>query len=302
MRSGRNVPPGIEAARKRFGSMLLANVRGVDVGAWHGQLLREGLAPQPVAHYLNALSGVFRHAERELRIELPAGNRVHKVTKPRVPAARNRRLRPGEFEALLAAAAENAALHAILVLAVETSMRMGELLALRREQVDLQRRIAHLPMTKNGASRMAALSSIAVSTLDAQPRRIDGRVSSWTRGDAFGPIWRRCRERARKTHIIERLSSELDAEGLDGSAQVRALVYKKRPPSPRTIGLFERIDQADPFLADLRFHDLCHEATSRLFEKGLRIKEVASMTGHESLAMLKRYTHIEVEKLAQKLG
>ncbi|MHB1669846.1 tyrosine-type recombinase/integrase [Thiomonas sp.] len=59
----------------------------------------------------------------------------------------------------------------------------------------------------------------------------------------------------------------------------------------------------DPsFLTDLRFHDLRHEATSRLFEKGLGIMEVASMTGHKSLAMLKRYTHVEAEKLAQKLG
>ena len=59
----------------------------------------------------------------------------------------------------------------------------------------------------------------------------------------------------------------------------------------------------DPaFLSDLRFHDLRHEATSRLFEKGLGIMEVASMTGHKSLAMLKRYTHVEAEKLAAKLG
>jgi len=59
----------------------------------------------------------------------------------------------------------------------------------------------------------------------------------------------------------------------------------------------------DPaFLADLHFHDLRHEATSRLFEKGLGVMEVASMTGHKSLSMLKRYTHIEAEKLAKKLG
>lgn len=59
----------------------------------------------------------------------------------------------------------------------------------------------------------------------------------------------------------------------------------------------------DPaFLAGLHFHDLRHEATSRLFEKGLGIMEVASMTGHKSLSMLKRYTHIEAEKLAKKLG
>ena len=52
----------------------------------------------------------------------------------------------------------------------------------------------------------------------------------------------------------------------------------------------------------LRFHDLRHEATSRLFEKGLNPMEVASITGHKTLQMLKRYTHLKVEDLARKLG
>lgn len=59
----------------------------------------------------------------------------------------------------------------------------------------------------------------------------------------------------------------------------------------------------DPaFLNDLRFHDLRHEATSRLFERGLGMMEVASMTGHKSLSMLKRYTHVDAARLAEKLG
>lgn len=52
----------------------------------------------------------------------------------------------------------------------------------------------------------------------------------------------------------------------------------------------------------LRFHDLRHEAASRFFEKGLEIMEVATITGHRSLSMLKRYTHLRAEDLARKLG
>ncbi len=53
----------------------------------------------------------------------------------------------------------------------------------------------------------------------------------------------------------------------------------------------------------LRFHDLRHEATSRLFEKGVfDSMEVASITGHKTLQMLKRYTHLRAEDLAKKLG
>jgi integrase len=54
-------------------------------------------------------------------------------------------------------------------------------------------------------------------------------------------------------------------------------------------------------VADLRFHDLRHEATSRLFEKRLATMEVASITGHEDVRMLRRYTHLHAGDLAKKL-
>jgi integrase len=55
-------------------------------------------------------------------------------------------------------------------------------------------------------------------------------------------------------------------------------------------------------LIDLRFHDLRHEATSRLFEKGLNTMQVATVTGHRTLEMLKRYTHLRASDLVAKLG
>ena len=55
-------------------------------------------------------------------------------------------------------------------------------------------------------------------------------------------------------------------------------------------------------IIDLRFHDLRHEATSRFFEKGLNVMEVAAITGHKDLRMLQRYTHLRAEDLALKLG
>ena len=53
----------------------------------------------------------------------------------------------------------------------------------------------------------------------------------------------------------------------------------------------------------LRFHDLRHEATSRLVARGnLGIVEISSITGHKTLAMLKRYTHPDPKELAKKLA
>jgi Phage integrase family. len=50
----------------------------------------------------------------------------------------------------------------------------------------------------------------------------------------------------------------------------------------------------------LTFHDLRHEATSRLFERGYQIQEVAQFTLHRSWATLKRYTHLQPEHVPEK--
>lgn len=55
-------------------------------------------------------------------------------------------------------------------------------------------------------------------------------------------------------------------------------------------------------VTDLHFHDLRHEATSRLFERGFEMMTVAAITGHKTLSMLKRYTHLSPDDLADRLG
>ena len=64
---------------------------------------------------------------------------------------------------------------------------------------------------------------------------------------------------------------------------------------------FERVCKAAG-IEGLTFHDLRHEATSRLFEKGLNPMQVAAITGHKTLQMLKRYTHLRAEDLVGMLG
>ncbi len=50
-------------------------------------------------------------------------------------------------------------------------------------------------------------------------------------------------------------------------------------------------------IEDLHFHDLRHEGTSRLFEAGFEIQQVALVTGHKDWKMLRRYTHLKPEAL-----
>ena len=55
--------------------------------------------------------------------------------------------------------------------------------------------------------------------------------------------------------------------------------------------------------AGLRFHDLRHEATSRLFENTpLDDIEIAKITGHRTMQMLARYTHLRARNLVERLG
>jgi integrase len=63
---------------------------------------------------------------------------------------------------------------------------------------------------------------------------------------------------------------------------------------------FERL-RARGQLNDLHFHDLRHEAISRLFERGLNIAEVSTISGHKELRMLQRYTHLRAADLAKRL-
>jgi len=60
--------------------------------------------------------------------------------------------------------------------------------------------------------------------------------------------------------------------------------------------------RADIGADDLHFHDLRHEGTSRLFEKGLNVFEVQSITGHKTLSELRKYTHLTPSTIRAKLN
>jgi integrase len=55
-------------------------------------------------------------------------------------------------------------------------------------------------------------------------------------------------------------------------------------------------------IKDLRFHDLRHEATSRLFERGYQIHEVAQFTLHDSWNELKRYANLKPENVRELMS
>lgn len=180
-------------------------------------------------------------------------NPVTNVRKPKTPPGRDRRLLPREERLILRYCHNHPTheLYSLVVLALETAMRQGELLQLEWENINLRNRIAHLPDTKNGSKRDVPLSLKAREMLIRLGVKNKGRVFSYT-SNGLKSAWR---------IMLNRLGIE-----------------------------------------DLHFHDLRHEACSRLFELGtLDVMEIAAISGHKSLAMLKRYTHLKATKLVKKL-
>jgi len=74
------------------------------------------------------------------------------------------------------------------------------------------------------------------------------------------------------------------------------------PYSGRSLGTAFRRQCKVLRIEDLHFHDLRHEGTSRLFEAGFSIEQVALVTGHRDWKMLRRYTHLKPESLHTALG
>jgi integrase len=186
------------------------------------------------------------------------------------PTARLRRprLNPGRTRrvaedelAALKTHTDSETLPDIIDIAVETGMRLSEITNLQWRNIDLAMRTAILPDSKNGHRRVVPLSPTATNTLST--RKHGGIRKPDDRVFQVTP------------HAVT-------------TAFRRAALRICRESKGR-IGV------------NLRFHDLRHEAVSRLFERGLNVTEVAAISGHRSLQMLMRYSHPSASRIAKKL-
>jgi len=239
--------------KNHFGLLSLAALRSNHVAKYRDQRLKE-VSAQSVKHELGLLNRTLKFAQIDCGIHIPHGLPTTHIRKPKLPPGRDRRLRDGEEQRLMEAAiaCKSKEIWDIILFALETAARRGEIAAMRWEHVDLKKRTWVIPYGETKKSpRTVPLSPRAIEILKSLPRRIDGnvwRISEDSITQAFGRLCQRA--------------------GID----------------------------------DLRFHDLRHEATSRLFEKpDFDMMKVAAITGHKTFTMLMRYTHLRAEDLAAKL-
>lgn len=254
-RSAKNDKQRLLFLKRTFGHFIVSQLQSKHIAAYRDKRLADGRQGATVLKEIGSIAHLLDVAIKDWGIPL-IGNVALLVRKPRQSRGRDRRLTNNE-ELILIEGAKNSRsflLAPIITLAIETAMRLGELLALEWGNIDLRNQTALLPLTKNGEARLVPLTKKAVETLQSIPRQLNNPKVFWTwiRPDSFENAWRR-------------MLSKTDIQ-------------------------------------DLRFHDLRHEACSRLSERGFSILEVAHISGHKTLQQLKRYTHLKTIDLVAKMN
>jgi len=193
-RSAKNDKQRMQFLKKHFGHYIVSQLQSKHIASYRDKRLAEGKQGSTVIKEIGSLSHLIDISIKDWGIPL-INNVVTLVRKPKQARGRDRRLTEGEEEILLQAAMNsNASLLApIITLALETGMRLGELLSLDWNNIDLKKQTALLSITKNGESRTVPLSKRAIETLNNIPRKInDSRVFwTWLRADSFENTWRR---------------------------------------------------------------------------------------------------------------
>jgi integrase len=244
--------------KKYFSALKLTDLTSKEVARYRDIRLKD-ISPASLKRELTILSRVLKVASRDWGISI-SQNPIGMITLPKADKARTRRLEAGEEQRLLLGA--NDQLQRIIIVALETGMRRGEILNIKKSDINYSKSVLLIPLTKTDTPRTIPLSSRAITALRAQLR-----------------------------------ASQRHSGGVISLHEPPLFSYTPRGLSGAFLKLCRKTG-----IDDLHFHDLRHEATSRLFEKGLNPVEVATITGHKDTKMLMRYTHLRAEDLVKKLG
>src|SRR5215471_15234842 len=293
----------------RIGKTRLSGISYDWAESWVTGLKRErNLSPSTIRHHVGALARCFDWGARRsiaglitnpLR-QLPKRYATYNDSdasaaralkgSARTDVERDRRLQSGEEARIRGILAREkpegrerafelryqGALECLFELALETAMRLRDLYTLSKDQVSLSQRTAFLEKTKNGDKRQVPLTSVAMKAI----QRYVKQVEQGTRGmDGF---------KFEKGLLFPWWNGGLSDEVL---RKTTSLLSRQ----------FARVFEAAGCV-DLRFHDLRHEATSRLFERSkLSDIEISRITGHKDPRVLRRYSNLRGSDLAAKL-
>lgn len=220
-----------------------------------------------VNRYMATLSHALSFAVKERR--LLDRNPVTAIARKKESRGRTRFLSDDERSALLDACAKSEwpALRPLVLLAITTGARRGELLSLLWTDVDLKAGRALVRETKNGEQRTLPLAGKALEAL----RELKLKNS------------------ARSAYVFP----------------APTVVFNPNTGKPELDAPYEYFDGhwytalEAAGIADFRFHDLRHTTASMLAAQGASLLEIADVLGHKTLQMVKRYSHLVVDHKAK---
>lgn len=272
---GNGISSALNILDERLGKHIASKLTSKHISSYKEERLKE-VGNETVRKEMATLSRILNLATNEWDIIL-VRNPCNAVEKPPPSKSRNRRLLPEEEVRMIAELkrCKSRYMLPLMQLAIETAARQGELINLKWKDVNKKNFQCTFYGTKNGDDRIVPLSKAALAILEEIPPKIrEPRVFPITSSLA-NQAWRKTLIRARNKYVAELIKQ----------------------------GKTEREIKENTLLVDLHFHDLRHEAISRMAERGdLNLLELSAISGHKSLDMLKRYTHLNIEKLAKKLG
>ena len=248
----------IKHLKKSFGGRRLSQISLLQVEKYRVERLAQ-VSLATVHRELACLKGILSKAvDWEKLLSFPL--RKIKIDL-RQEQHRERVLAPEEECRLLTAAAPH--LRPMIILALHTGMRRGEILKLRTEHADLKTRFITIPKenSKSKKLRRVPMDSVVVDLLERlipkDPGFIFRKANGWPYEDVSEAFQSACRR-------------------------------AKRNPD----------DQHDKGIEDLRFHDLRHTFETRYIERGGNLANIREIMGHSSIDFsLDHYYHADASRL-----
>jgi len=180
--------------RRPIASLRLSDARTADFAAYRDERLKE-VKPASVARELAPLRHMFEIARTEWGLPLRS-NPVASLAIKGIDPRRERRLRPGELASLIRASkgSRNRYIVPIILFALVTAMRRGEILAMKWRDLDPSSNSLLIPTAKNGHPRVIPVVPEGMKILEGLPRT--GERVFPVAANAFRLAWERLRRRA----------------------------------------------------------------------------------------------------------
>jgi len=259
--------------RPALGRITLKNLTTTQARWFYRERLDSGLAPATV-HKLHIV--LHKALKAAVADGLVPRNAAAGLKLPRITREEINPLSPKETHRLLEAASGDR-LEALYVLAIATGLRQGELLALKWEDVDLERGVLRVRRTLTRVGGKVSLgepktkkSRRSVNLTDAAVEALRSHLS-------------------RQLEEMEQMGSLYRPGGLVFANETGGLIN----PSNLRNRSFARLLKRAGLPPTTRFHDLRHTCATLLLSHNVNPKIVSEMLGHSSIAItLDTYSHV----------